>query len=119
MLRIALPNKGQLSEPAKAMLREAGYRGARNPRDLVITDQENDVEFFLLRPRDIATYVGAGTLDLGITGRDMLADSGSDAQEVLQLGFAPSAFGWQHPTAQCQTSPRSVVCGLPPPIPSC
>lgn len=92
MLRIALPNKGQLSEPAKAMLREAGYRGARNPRDLVITDQENDVEFFLLRPRDIATYVGAGTLDLGITGRDMLADSGSDAQEVLQLGFAPSAF---------------------------
>ena len=92
MLKVALPNKGQLSEPAKAMLAEAGYRGSRNPRDLVITDRENGVEFFLLRPRDIATYVGSGILDLGITGRDMLADSGAEADEVLQLGFAPSTF---------------------------
>lgn len=92
MLRVALPNKGQLSEPAKEMLAEAGYLRSRNPRDLVITDAANSVEFFLLRPRDIATYVGAGTLDLGITGRDMLADSAADATEVLALGFAPSTF---------------------------
>jgi ATP phosphoribosyltransferase len=92
MLRIALPNKGQLSDPAKAMLAEAGYRRARNPRDLVITDHDNDVEFFLLRPRDIATYVGSGTLDFGITGRDLLADSTADAEEAMALGFAPSTF---------------------------
>ncbi len=92
MLRIALPNKGQLSEPAKQMLAEAGYARSRSPRDLVVQDRENDVEFFLLRPRDIATYVAAGTLDLGITGRDMLADSAVAADEILALGFAPSTF---------------------------
>lgn len=92
MLRVALPNKGQLSEPAKAMLSEAGYRRSRNPRDLVIVDEDNGVEFFLLRPRDIATYVGSGTLDLGITGKDMLADSSAEAEELLGLGFAPSTF---------------------------
>lgn len=103
MLRIALPNKGQLSEPAKAMLAEAGYRGSRNPRDLVITDSANDVEFFLLRPKDIATYVGSGTLDLGITGRDMLADSGAEADELLSLGFAPSTFRLAAPAGVAST----------------
>lgn len=103
MLRIALPNKGQLSEPAKAMLAEAGYRGSRNPRDLVITDAANGVEFFLLRPKDIATYVGSGTLDLGITGRDMLADSGADADELLSLGFAPSTFRLAAPVGVAST----------------
>ncbi len=92
MLRIAIPNKGQLSEPAKQMLVEAGYKRSTNARDLVIHDVDNHVEFFLLRPRDIATYVAAGTLDLGITGRDMLAESGVAADEILALGFAPSTF---------------------------
>ena len=92
MLRVALPNKGQLSEPAKAMLREAGYLRSHGPRDLVVSDPANDVEFFFLRPKDVALYVGSGTLDLGITGRDMLIDSGATATEVLPLGFAPSTF---------------------------
>ena len=92
MLRVALPNKGQLAEPAREMLREAGYHAAANARELVIQDPENDVEFFFLRPRDIATYVGAGTLDVGITGQDLLADSGSKAKPILELGFAPSTF---------------------------
>lgn len=92
MLRVALPNKGQLAEPARQMLREAGYLRSMPPRDLVIVDPENDVEFFLLRPKDIATYVGAGTLDLGITGRDMLLDSGASASEVVALGFGDSTF---------------------------
>lgn len=92
MLKVALPNKGQLAEPARQMLAEAGYRKSRNPRDLVVLDHENDVEFFLLRPKDIATYVGSGTLDVGITGRDMLADSPADADALLDLGFAPSRF---------------------------
>ena len=92
MLRVAVPNKGQLAEPARAMLLEAGYLRAASTRDLLVHDPENDVEFFFLRPRDIAIYVGSGTLDLGITGRDMLLDSGADAEEVLNLGFAPSTF---------------------------
>ena len=92
MLKVALPNKGQLGEPARQMLTEAGYRKSRNPRDLIVHDAENGVEFYLLRPKDIATYVGSGTLDVGITGRDMLADSGVEAAELLNLGFAPSRF---------------------------
>lgn len=92
MLRVALPNKGQLSEPAKEMLREAGYLRSHSPRDLMVSDPDNDVEFFFLRPKDVALYVGSGTLDLGITGRDMLHDSGATAREVLPLGFAPSQF---------------------------
>ncbi|MCH9815194.1 MAG: ATP phosphoribosyltransferase [Actinomycetia bacterium] len=92
MLKIALPNKGQLAEPARRMLTEAGYRKSRNARDLVVRDVENEVEFYLLRPKDIATYVASGTLDAGITGRDMLLDSGEQADELLQLGFAPSRF---------------------------
>ena len=107
MLRVALPNKGQLSEPAKQMLAEAGYLRSRNPRDLVITDAANGVEFFLLRPRDIATYVGAGTLDLGITGRDMLADSAADADEILPLGFAPSTFRLAAPVGTCSVARRT------------
>lgn len=92
MLRVAVPNKGQLSDPARDMLREAGYAAAANSRELVVQDPENDVEFFFLRPRDIATYVGKGTLDVGITGQDLLADSGSAAKTILELGFAPSTF---------------------------
>jgi len=97
MLRIAVPNKGSLSEPAVAMLREAGYRQRRDSRELVLADPENDVEFFFLRPRDVAVYVGAGTVDVGITGRDLLLDSGADAVEHLPLGFAGSTFRYAAP----------------------
>ncbi len=92
MLRIAVPNKGSLSEPAVEMLREAGYRQRRDPRELVLPDPENDAELFFLRPRDVAVYVGQGTVDVGITGRDLLIDSGSQAVEHLPLGFARSTF---------------------------
>jgi len=92
MLRVAVPNKGSLSEQAGAMLREAGYRQRREGRELVLADLDNGVEFFFLRPRDIAVYVGAGTLDCGITGRDLLLDSGADAEETVELGFGRSTF---------------------------
>jgi ATP phosphoribosyltransferase len=91
-LRVAVPNKGSLAEPATLMLREAGYRQRSDGRELVLQDPENGVEFFYLRPRDIAVYVGAGTLDVGITGRDLLLDSGAPAVELLPLGFADAAF---------------------------
>ncbi|HET7304379.1 MAG TPA: ATP phosphoribosyltransferase [Segeticoccus sp.] len=92
MLRIAVPNKGSLSEPAAGMLREAGYRNRRDARELVVADPDNEVEFFFLRPRDIAVYVGSGRLDAGITGRDLMLDSGGPAEEVMALGFGGSTF---------------------------
>ncbi len=92
MLKIAVPNKGSLSEIAAEMLHEAGYSGRRDPRALSALDARNDVEFFYLRPRDIATYVGSGALDVGITGRDLLLDSRSPAQEISALDFGESTF---------------------------
>jgi ATP phosphoribosyltransferase len=92
LLRIALPNKGSLSVAASDMLREAGYRQRSDAKELTLLDADNGVEFFYLRPRDIALYVGEGTLDVGITGRDLLMDSGSKAEETMSLGFGRSKF---------------------------
>ncbi len=92
LLRIAVPNKGSLSNAASEILREAGYRQRSDSKELSLLDHDNGVEFFYLRPRDIALYVGEGTLDVGITGRDLLLDSGAKAEESLQLGFGRSRF---------------------------
>jgi ATP phosphoribosyltransferase len=92
LLRIAIPNKGSLSTAASEILREAGYRQRQDSKELTLLDAENGVEFFYLRPRDIALYVGEGTLDVGITGRDLLLDSGAKAEEVRRLGFGRSRF---------------------------
>jgi ATP phosphoribosyltransferase len=92
LLRIAVPNKGSLSVSASELLREAGYRQRDDSKRLTLIDEENGVEFFYLRPRDIALYVGEGTLDIGITGRDLLLDSGAKADEVIGLGFGRSRF---------------------------
>src|SRR3954462_15691483 len=92
LLRIAIPNKGSLSVSASQILREAGYRQRSDSKELSLLDTANGVEFFYLRPRDIALYVGEGTLDVGITGRDLLLDSGAKAEEGLQLGFGRSRF---------------------------
>ena len=97
MLTVAVPNKGSLADAAAALLAEAGYRQRRDSKDLATIDAENDVEFFYLRPRDIAIYVGEGTLDIGITGRDLLLDSGAHAEEALQLGFGASTFRFAAP----------------------
>ncbi|HLP23876.1 MAG TPA: ATP phosphoribosyltransferase [Microbacteriaceae bacterium] len=97
MLRIAVPNKGTLSETAVHMLHEAGYATRRDSRELVVSDPRNEVEFFYLRPRDIAAYVGSGALDVGITGRDLLIDAASDASELLELDFGASTFRFAAP----------------------
>jgi len=92
MIRIAVPNKGSLADASIAILKEAGYRQRVDARDLVLLDPENGVEFYYLRPRDIAIYVGSGELEAGITGRDLLIDSGAPAKEILNLGFGGSTF---------------------------
>jgi ATP phosphoribosyltransferase len=100
MLRIAVPNKGSLAESSIAILKEAGYRQRVDSRDLVLLDSENGVEFYYLRPRDIAIYVGSGELEAGITGRDLLIDSGASAEEVLSLDFGSSTFRFAGPANQ-------------------
>lgn len=92
MLKVAIPNKGSLSEAAVEILREAGYPGRGESKMLTILDKANDVEFFFLRPKDIAIYVAGGQLDLGITGRDLAADSKAEVDEVMTLGFGSSTF---------------------------
>jgi ATP phosphoribosyltransferase len=100
MLRVAVPNKGSLSETASQMLAEAGYSGRRDPKSLYLADERNGVEFFYLRPRDIATYVGSGALDVGITGRDLLLDSRSAATERTALDFGSSTFRFAGPVGR-------------------
>src|SRR3954451_22817804 len=104
MLRIAIPNKGTLSAPSAQILRDAGYLQRTDPKDLICRDEDNNVEFFYLRPRDIATYVGSGDLDLGITGRDLLIDSGVPAEELLDLGFGGATFRWAAPAGTLDSS---------------
>ncbi len=100
MLRIAVPNKGSLAESSISILKEAGYRQRTDSRDLVLADPDNGVEFYYLRPRDIAIYVGSGELEAGITGRDLLIDSAADAEEILSLDFGGSTFRFAAPTGK-------------------
>lgn len=97
MLKVAIPNKGSLSDAAITMLKEAGYRQRTDPRDLTLIDPENEIEFYYLRPRDIALYVASGELEVGITGRDLLIDSAALAQEILALDFGKSTFRFAAP----------------------
>ncbi len=100
MLRVAVPNKGTLSEPAAEILSEAGYRRRTDTKDLTVVDPANQVEFFFLRPKDIAIYVGSGQLDLGITGRDLAAESDAPVRERLALGFGSSTFRYAAPAGR-------------------
>ncbi|MGV0790986.1 ATP phosphoribosyltransferase [Mycolicibacterium sp. XJ1819] len=99
-LRVAVPNKGTLSEPASEILAEAGYRRRTDSKDLTVIDPGNNVEFFFLRPKDIATYVGSGELDFGITGRDLTEESDAPVRERLALGFGSSTFRYAAPVGR-------------------
>jgi len=104
MLRVAVPNKGTLSEPASEILSEAGYRRRTDSKDLTVVDPVNQVEFFFLRPKDIAIYVGSGELDFGITGRDLVRDSDAPVRERLALGFGSSSFRYAGPAGRHWTT---------------
>jgi len=103
MLRVAVPNKGALSESAAEILSEAGNRRRTDPKDLTVGDPANGVEFFFLRPKDIAIYVGSGELDFGITGRDLAAESDAPVRERLALGFGSSSFRYAAPVGRSWT----------------
>lgn len=97
MLKVAIPNKGALAEGAVAIINAAGYKCRPSGRELAIRDTVNNVEFFLIRPRDIAVYVANGVIDMGITGRDLTADAAVAVEEVLPLGFGGSRFFYALP----------------------
>ena len=111
MLKIALPNKGSLADDSIRILIEAGYRQRTDSRDLVTIDSENDIEFYYLRPRDIAIYVSSGELDLGITGEDLLIDSEVEAEILLKLGYGKSTFRFALPAALANSSTESALQG--------
>ncbi len=103
LLKVAVPNKGALAEASREMLTAAGYRQRTDSKELTLIDPDHGVEFYYLRPRDIAVYVGRGDLDVGITGRDMLLDSKATAREVMGLGFGGSRFRFAGPAGQSLT----------------
>jgi ATP phosphoribosyltransferase len=117
MLRVAVPNKGVLSEAAISMLKEAGYVVRRDPKDLHVIDKTAGIEFFYLRPRDIATYVGSGSLDAGFTGMDLLVDSESSAKSIASLGFGASTLRFAGPIGRfldvAELEGRSVATAYP------
>ncbi len=104
MLRVAVPNKGALSEPSAEILSEAGYRRRTDSKDLTVIDPTNNVEFFFLRPKDIPIYVGSGELDFGITGRDLAQESEAAVRERLALGFGSSNFRYAAPAGHDWTT---------------
>ena len=108
MLRVAIPNKGSLAEESIAIFKEAGYKQRTDSRDLVLVDSDGGVEFYYLRPRDIAIYVGSGELEAGVTGRDLLIDSGALATEILPLNFGTSTFRFAGPSSSKYSSKYSL-----------
>jgi ATP phosphoribosyltransferase len=87
-LRIALA-KGRLFEPSVARFRQAGVAIAENGdgRKLLIGSSDPSIEFLVVKPADVPVYVESGAADLGVTGTDVLRESGSDVLEPLELPF--------------------------------
>ncbi|MBO7130729.1 MAG: ATP phosphoribosyltransferase [Fibrobacterales bacterium] len=90
MIRMALPNKGQLFEPTIELLKSCGYVARKDGRSLCCLDEANGVEFYFLRPSDIPRYVGKGIIDAGITGLDFNAEAQGEGIPVLDLPYGAS-----------------------------
>lgn len=86
-LRLALPNKGRLAEPAVDLLRAAGLDFELSTRRLTASVGNADIELLFVRTEDIAEYVADGLVELGISGADLVAEHGGDLQAVMPLGF--------------------------------
>lgn len=98
MLQAAVPNKESLHGPAVEPLSAAGSQVHRDGKALFAADATYSVQFVLLRPTDIARNVGAGVLNAGITGQDLLTSAGETGTttELLTLAFGPSNFYSRH-----------------------
>jgi ATP phosphoribosyltransferase len=87
VLRVALPNKGRLAEPAVALMQSAGLEFELSTRRLSAPVANADVELLFVRTEDVAEYVADGLVELGITGADLMAEHGGALVSLLPLGF--------------------------------
>lgn len=87
-VRLAIPNKGRISEPVRQIIRKSGiYIQESGDRKLIAKTNDPDIEVLFARPIDIPEYVAEGAADLGITGHDMVEERKSDVRECLDLGL--------------------------------
>ncbi len=86
-LRLAVPNKGRLAEPAVELLRNAGLEFELSERRLSAAVRNADIELLFVRTEDVAEYVADGLVELGLTGADLVAEHGGALRTVLPLGF--------------------------------
>jgi ATP phosphoribosyltransferase len=86
-MRLALPNKGRLAEPAVELLRSAGLDFELSERRLSASVANADLELLFVRTEDVAEYVADGLVELGLTGADLVAEHGGELRTVLPLGF--------------------------------
>jgi ATP phosphoribosyltransferase len=86
-LRLAIPNKGRLVEPTLRLLHDAGLVFDEHDRSLVALVQNYDLDILFVRTNDIIEFVGDGVADLGITGVDLLSESGAELPRIRSLGY--------------------------------
>ena len=86
-LRLAIPNKGRLVEPTLHLLRDAGLIFEEHDRSLVARVQNFDLDILFVRTNDVIEFVGDGVADLGITGVDLLTETGAELPRVRSLGY--------------------------------
>jgi ATP phosphoribosyltransferase len=86
-LRLALPNKGRLAEPAVELLRAAGLEFELSERRLSASVANADLELLFVRTEDVAEYVADGLVELGLSGADLIAEHGGELGTILPLGF--------------------------------
>jgi ATP phosphoribosyltransferase len=86
-LRLAIPNKGRLVEPTVRLLRDAGLVFEAGERALMARVQNYDLDILFVRTNDIVEFVSDGVADMGITGLDLVAESGADVPQIKMLGY--------------------------------
>ena len=86
-LRLAIPNKGRLVEPTLRLLHDAGLVFEEHDRSLVALVQNYDLDILFVRTNDVIEFVGDGVADLGITGIDLLTETGAELPRIRSLGY--------------------------------
>src|ERR1700675_4267932 len=84
---LAIPNKGRMVEPTLALLHDAGLVFEEHDRSLVARVQNFDLDILFVRTNDIVEFVGDGVADLGITGIDLLTETGAELPRIRSLGY--------------------------------
>lgn len=97
-MRFALPNKGRLEGPTSRLLQQAGFRYERTERTLSVPVRGRNVELLFVRADDICELVTDGVADLGVTGLDLVAESGADIEVLAELGFGHCKLSAAVPT---------------------